>query len=89
MSKATFTHGGSVGKNLWLLIRALMNLASFSLLWFGIAQWNAEEVLFRLAHPVPEICACVGGGLCLLCVVFQLVGPLVNRSNHPERPRRL
>lgn len=74
-----FTHGGSVGKNLVLLLRALLNLISFAALWFGLSQWGADTVLFGLPAFVPTLCTFGGAGLCVLCLIVNLIGPFAHR----------
>lgn len=75
-----FTHGGSVGKNLGLAFRALLNILSFGALWFGLIQWATDTVLFELPEKVPVMCIAVGGGLTLLLLFVNLFLPMAHRA---------
>ncbi len=74
-----FTHGGSVGKNLALLLRALLNSISFALLWFGMSQWGTAAPLFKLPSLVAPVCTLSGAALTVLCLVLNLIVPLSRR----------
>lgn len=76
-----FTHGGGVGKNIGLMLRAILNLLSFGLLWFGLFQLGADEVLFGLPDTVPLICTIAGAALTLLFLVVNLIAPWRHRKH--------
>lgn len=63
-----FTHGGSVGKNLWLLLRALLNVGAFFLLVFSIGK--KAEWYYIVASAA----------LLLICIGLNLLIPLVRRK---------
>ena len=50
-----FTHGGGIGKNIRLMLRALLNTLFFGAFWFGLAQLGTEQVLFGLPEFVPTL----------------------------------
>ena len=62
-----FTHGGSIGKNLLLLFRSLLNVAAFSLLVWGVTVGSLPVSL-------------VGAALSALCLWINLVQPLLVRK---------
>lgn len=74
-----FTHGGSVGKNLGLLLRAIANVIAFALLFFGISQLGAAAVLFGLPSSLPLICTILGGVLTALFLYLNLFAPFAHR----------
>lgn len=75
-----FTHGGSVGKNLGLAFRALLNILSFGSLWFGLIQWTTDTVLFGLPEKAPVWCMAAGGGLTFLLLLVNLFLPMAHRA---------
>lgn len=71
MKNKEYTHGGSAGKNLGLLLRALFNLIAFAALWAGI--WMAGNDM-PLALPL-----IIGGGvLCVIGVIWNFIGPIAH-----------
>lgn len=76
-----FTHGGGVGKNIGLMLRAILNLLSFGLLWFGLFQLGADEVLFGLPEKTPLICTVAGAALTLLFLFINLIAPWRHRKH--------
>lgn len=73
-----FTHGGSVGKNLVLLLRALLNIFSFGVFGYGASQFAlpTEGFVFGLN----ELCFYGGAVLCLFCLVVNLFAPFAHRG---------
>lgn len=76
-----FTHGGGIGKNIGLMLRAILNLLSFCLLWFGLLQLGAGEVLFGLPDTVPLTCTIAGATLTLLFLIVNLISPWRHRKH--------
>lgn len=76
-----FTHGGGIGKNIGLMLRAILNLLSFGLLWFGLFQLGADEVLFELPEKIPLVCTIAGAALTLLFLVVNLITPWLHRKH--------
>ena len=74
-----FTHGGSNGKNMTLLLRALLNIISYALLWFGLAAWLPESPLIALPSPVPAVCTIAGAALTIVLLVLNLFKPYAVR----------
>ena len=74
-----FTHGGSNGKNLSLLMRALGNIIAYALLWFGLATWLPESPLITLPTGIPMCCTIVGAALTVLLLVANLFSPYSHR----------
>lgn len=74
-----FTHGGSVGKNIALMLRAILNILSYAVLWFGISQLGAEAVIFGLPTFLPLLCTIAGGALCVLFLYVNLFLPYAHR----------
>lgn len=75
-----FTHGGSVGKNLWLLLRALVNVIAFAALWFGLSQLGAEKVMFGLPDFLPLVLTIAGGVLTVFFLYVNLFAPFAHRK---------
>ena len=65
-----FTHGGSVGKNLVLLLRAIVNVIAFFALGYCIA--NGINIAVTLSSAT----------LLVLCVWFNLVYPWIHRKKY-------
>lgn len=77
-----FTHGGSVGKNLVLLLRALLNIVSFTLFGYGAAMFgtaNPDNILFFNSMLVPNFCLVGGAIMCIFCAVVNLFIPFAHR----------
>ena len=64
--KIEYTHNGSVWKSLWLLMRSVLNIASFAFFWYALVLANM---------------AVVAGASALLtfCVLANFIFPLVKR----------
>lgn len=75
-----FTHGGGVGKNIGLMLRALLNILFFGALWFGLAQIGAGKVLFGLPEFVPALCTAAGGTGTLILLAVNLFLPFAHRA---------
>lgn len=67
-----FTHGGSVGKNLGLLLRGWGNMIAFIALWFGLITY--EKYSFSLWLIIG------GGALSLLFLFVNLILPYLHRK---------
>ena len=78
MKSNGFTHGGSVSKNLRLLLRALLNILGFGLLWFGL--WAVTEG-DRLITPLSTALVAAGVILCAVGVTSNLFGPWFSKKN--------
>lgn len=62
-----YTHGGSVGKNLMLLLRSLLNIVAFGLLVWSI--------------PAGSMPASLGGAaLSAVCLWVNLIQPMLVRK---------
>ena len=70
-----YTHGGSPVKSFGLLLRSLINVIFFGLLWFGLTD---------LAKTLPEMVSTVsliaGAAGTALCLVWNFFGPMVHRK---------
>ncbi len=75
-----FTHGGGVGKNIGLMLRALLNVLSFGALWFGLSQIGAEKIIFNLPDTVPTLCTAAGGIGTLILLAVNLFLPYAHRA---------
>lgn len=62
-----YNHGGSVWKNLVLLLRGILQIVAFGGVWIGLIYWEA-----------PWASAVFWGGaiLLFLCTVFYLILPI-------------
>lgn len=80
-----FTHGGSVGKNLGLLFRSILNILAFGVLWAGLLQLASNEVLFGSPEDTPMICTIVGGGATVLLLFVNLFLPWAHRAKGGKR----
>ncbi|MBQ3927598.1 MAG: hypothetical protein II710_03025 [Clostridia bacterium] len=70
---ANYTHGGSAGKNMALLLRALFNLAGIVLLCIGCVEWNFG------ASPMPVI-GWIGLGISAVGLIVNLILPFLHRT---------
>ncbi len=68
-----YTHGGSAGKNIVLLLRALLNIVSYAALFFGLCMM---ETLGTTAIVITV----AGAILSVICLWVNLVTPFVNRK---------
>ena len=71
MKSSEYTHGGSAGKNLGLLLRALFNLIAFAALWVGIWM-ERNDMALALSFLIG------GGALCVIGLIWNLIGPIVH-----------
>ena len=69
-----YTHGGSAGKNIYLLLRALLNIVAFAALFFGLSPM--AQSLGSLATVV----TIAGGVLLVLCLWINLIAPFIHRK---------
>ncbi len=68
-----YTHGGSAGKNIVLLLRALLNIVSYIALFFGhymMETLGTTAIVITIAATV----------LFVICLWVNLVTPFVNRK---------
>ena len=63
-----FTHGGSVLKNVWLMLRALLNIFAFFLLFFSLGK--GAEWYYIVASAA----------LVLICLGINLFIPMARRK---------
>lgn len=75
-----FTHGGSIGKNIGLLLRSFLNILFFGALWFGLSQLGAEKVAFGLPEVIPTFCTAAGGIGTLILLFINLFLPFSHRA---------
>lgn len=75
-----FTHGGSIGKNIGLLLRSFLNILSFGAFWFGLSQLDAEKIVFGLPEFVPTLCTAAGGIGTLILLAVNLFLPFSHRA---------
>ncbi|MCQ2436627.1 MAG: hypothetical protein MJ101_06965 [Clostridia bacterium] len=73
MRSNDYTHGGSAGKNLILLLRSLINIAGFTALWFGISQLNVDK-------DIGTICTVAGGIITCFGLWFNLITPIIRKK---------
>ncbi len=69
-----YTHGGSAGKNIYLLLRALLNLIAFGALFFGLSPVAAP------LGTVQTVIIIAGAVLLVLCLWLNLIGPFIHRK---------
>ena len=72
MKSKNYTHGGSAGKNIWLLLRAIFNLFAFAALWVGLAQMESGTAF-------SFICLVAGGAGVMICLFVNLIFPFLHR----------
>lgn len=63
-----FTHGGSVLKNIWLLLRALLNIFAFFLLFYSLGTGAKWYYIVAAAS------------LCVIFLGVNLLLPMVHRK---------
>ncbi len=68
-----YTHGGSAGKNIYLLLRALLNIVAFGALFFGLSM---TEKLGSIATVI----TIAGGVLLVICLWVNLIAPFIHRK---------
>ena len=64
--KIEYTHNGSVWKSLWLLIRSMLNIASFGFFWYSLMAANTLFIISSTAALT-------------VCVLLNFIFPLVKR----------
>lgn len=69
-----YTHGGSAGKNIYLLLRALLNVIAFAALFFGLSPMAAD------LGSIATIITIAGAGLLVLCLWINLIAPFIHRK---------
>jgi hypothetical protein len=69
-----YTHGGSAGKNIYLLLRALLNIVAFAALFFGLSPM--AQKLDSLATVV----TIAGAVLLVICLWINLIAPFIHRK---------
>ncbi len=69
-----YTHGGSAGKNIYLLLRALLNLIAFGALFFGLSPMAAA------LGAMQTVVTIAGAALLVLCLWLNLIGPFIHRK---------
>ena len=74
-----FTHGGSVGKNVALMLRAILNILAYGVMWFGIMLWIGSFTLFTIPSPIPLIMTIAGAVCVVILLVVNLFGPFAHR----------
>lgn len=72
MRNNDYTHGGSAGKNLILLFRALANIVAFAAMWYGTATLESGVV--------SVICAFGGAALSAVLIYLNLISPFIHRA---------
>lgn len=70
-----YTHGGNPLKSLGLLLRSLMNLVFFGLLWFGLT-----DLAKSFPPAVATGCLIAGAAGVALCLVWNFFGPMIHRK---------
>ena len=70
-----YTHGGSPVKSFGLLLRSLVNIIYFALLWFGLTDFSKT-----LPQFVSPACLIAGAAGVALCLVWNFFGPMVHRK---------
>ncbi len=70
-----YTHGGSAGKNMYLLLRALLNIIAFGALFFGLSPM-AE----KLGGNIALIITIAGAVLLGICFWSNLAAPFIHRK---------
>ena len=74
-----YTHGGSAGKNVGLLLRALLNLIAFGAFWLGLLGMTTDAV--TVPAPPLALALTLGGGA-LSVNVGELLTLLGSQSLH-------
>ncbi len=69
-----YTHGGSAGKNIYLLFRALLNIVAFGALFFGLSPMSAELGTLAIVITI------AGGVLLVICLWVNLIAPFIHRK---------
>lgn len=69
-----YTHGGSAGKNIYLLLRALLNVIAFAALFFGLSPMAAD------LGSIATIITIAGAVLLVLCLWINLIAPFIHRK---------
>ncbi len=69
-----YTHGGSAGKNIWLLLRAVLNIVAFGALFFGLSPIAAK------LGTTATLIAIAGAVLLVICLWVNLIAPFIHRK---------
>ena len=69
-----YTHGGSAGKNIYLLLRALLNIVAFAALFFGLSPMASS------LGTAATIITIAGALLLVLCLWINLIAPFIHRK---------
>lgn len=69
-----YTHGGSAGKNIYLLLRALLNIVAFAALFFGLSPMASA------LGAIATIITIAGAVLLVLCLWINLISPYIHRK---------
>ena len=69
-----YTHGGSAGKNIYLLLRAILNIVAFAALFFGLSPMAAELGTFATVLTI------AGAVLLVVCLWINLIAPVIHRK---------
>ncbi len=69
-----YTHGGSAGKNIYLLLRSLLNIVAFAALFFGLSPMAKEM------GAVSTVITIAGAVLLVVCLWINLIAPYIHRK---------
>ncbi len=69
-----YTHGGSAGKNIYLLLRAILNTVAFAALFFGIYMIKSNP------GTLATVITIAGGVFLVACIWFNLIAPYIHRK---------
>ncbi|MBQ9747423.1 MAG: hypothetical protein IJV98_01425 [Clostridia bacterium] len=69
-----YTHGGSAGKNIYLLLRAILNTVAFAAFFFGI------YMILTAPGTLATVIAAGGAVLLIACLWFNLIAPYIHRK---------
>lgn len=75
-----YTHGGSAGKNVGFLFRAILNTVSFAFLWFCVYLVTAPNPFILLSSTITTVLFGVACGLLVLLLCINLFGPFIHRK---------
>jgi hypothetical protein len=69
-----YTHGGSAGKNIYLLLRALLNIVAFAALFFGLSP------MAQKLDSLATVITIAGAVLLVICLWINLIAPFIHRK---------
>ena len=69
-----YTHGGSAGKNIYLLLRAILNTLAFAAFFVGI------YMILTTPGTLATVVTVAGGLFLIACLWFNLIAPYVHRK---------